>query len=197
VLASAVAVAALPGNASGPTYAPKAAASRTLTKDGYAAAKKDADAQYAVDREACSSLAANAKDICIAEAKAKNDVTRAEAAVAYQNTPATRENARVTRARAEYDVALERCDDLAGNRKDVCVKEAKAALVRAKADARVDRVAATPRESATTKARDAVKEAEAEKRDADYKVAVEKCAVYAGPAKEACVGNAKLQFGKT
>jgi hypothetical protein len=197
VTASAVAVAALHGNASAQTHASKAAISRTLTKDGYATAKRTADAQYAIDREACSSLAGNAKDICIAEAKAKNDVTRAEAAVAYQNTAATRENARVARARAEYDVAIERCDDLAGNRKDVCLKEAKAALVRAKADARVDRVAATPRESATTKARDAVKEAEAEKRDADYKVAVEKCAVYAGPAKEACVGNAKLQFGKT
>jgi hypothetical protein len=88
-------------------------------------------------------------------------------------------------------------DDLAGNRKDVCVKEAKAALVRAKADARVDRLAGNAREGATVKARDAVKEADAEKRDADYKVAVEKCAAYAGPAKETCVGNAKLQFGKS
>ena len=197
VIASAVAVAALPGHASGQTSLPKAAASRTLTHDGYAAAKKNADAQYTVDREACSALAGNAKDICIAEAKAKNDVTRAEAAVAYQNTPATRANARVARARAEYDIAIERCDDLAGNRKDVCVKEARAALVRAKADARVDRVAGATRDGATSKARDAVKEAEAEKRDADYKVALEKCAAYAGRAKEACVGNAKLQFGKT
>jgi hypothetical protein len=33
-------------------------------------------------------------------------------------------------------VAKEKCDDKAGNEKDVCVKEAKAALVRAKADAK-------------------------------------------------------------
>ena len=77
------------------------------------------------------------------------------------------------------------------------MKEAKAALVRAKADAQVDLVAGAARDGATSKARNAVKQAEAEKRDADYKVAVEKCAAYAGPAKEACVGNAKLQFGKT
>ena len=194
VLILAVAGAALPGE--GGAQISKPGSSATLTKEGYAAAKKNADAQYTIDRDSCSSLAANAKDICIAEAKRKNDVTRAEAAVAYQNTAATRENARVARARADYDVAIERCDDLAGNRKDVCVKEAKAALVRAKADARVDRLAGNAREGTAVK-HDAVKEAEAEKRDADYKVAIEKCAAYAGPAKDACVGNAKLQFGKT
>ncbi|MHB8742367.1 MAG: hypothetical protein ACYC9L_04510 [Sulfuricaulis sp.] len=32
-------------------------------------------------------------------------------------------------------MAKEKCDDKAGNDKDVCVKEAKAALVRGKADA--------------------------------------------------------------
>jgi hypothetical protein len=192
-----VVAATVSGEVCAQTSASKTASVRTLTKEGYEAAKKNADAQYTVDREACSSLAGNAKDICIAQAKGKNDVTRAEAAVAYQNTAATRENARVARARADYDVAIERCDDLAGNPKDVCVKEAKAALVRAKADARVDRLAGNAREGSTVNARDAAREAEAEKRDADYKVAVEKCAAYAGPAKEACVGNAKLQFGKT
>jgi hypothetical protein len=44
---------------------------------------------------------------------------------------------------------------------------------------------------------DVAREANAEKRDADYKVAIEKCDSFAGPAKDACVGNAKLQFGKT
>jgi hypothetical protein len=174
---------------------PRAVAS--LTKDGYAEARKNADAQYKIDREACSSRSGNAKDICIAEAKGRNDVARAEAAVAYENTPATRENARVARARAAYDVAIEKCDDLAGNPKDVCVKEAKATLVRAKADARVDRIAGDPRKGATGKAQDVARQADAEKREADYKVAIEKCDSFAGPAKEACVGNAKLQYGKT
>ena len=35
------------------------------------------------------------------------------------------------KAEAEYEVAKERCDDLAGNAKDVCVKDAKAAHERA------------------------------------------------------------------
>ena len=186
------------GVGSAQTYPHKTtAASASLTKDGYTQAKKAADAQYKIDKEACSSLSGNAKDICIAEAKAKDDIARAEAAVAYENTPKTRENARVAHARAAYDVSIEKCDDLAGNRKDVCVKEAKAALVRGKADARIDRVAVNARQDATTKQVDAVKEANAEKRDADYKVAIEKCAAFAGPAKDACVGNAKVQYGKS
>ncbi len=183
---------------SAPTNAPKTTAtSASMTKDGYAQAKKDADAQYKVDKERCSSLSGNAKDICMAEAKGKDDIARAEAAAAYENTPKTRENARVAHADATYKVSIEKCDDLAGNPKDVCVKEAKAALVRAKADAKVDRVALDTRKDAAAKQADASKEANTEKRDADYKVAIEKCDALAGAAKDACIGNAKVRYGKS
>jgi membrane-associated HD superfamily phosphohydrolase len=180
------------------TYAPKPTlATAALTKEGYAQAKKDADSQYKVDKEACASLSGNAKDICMAEAKGKDDVARAEAAAAYENTPKTRENARIAHAEATYKVNVEKCDDLAGNKKDVCVKEAKASLVRAKADAKVDRVALDTRKDSASKQSEAVKEANEDKRDADYKVAIEKCDALAGPAKDACIGNAKVQFGKS
>lgn len=186
------------GAASAQTYAPKnTSASTPMTKDSYAMAKKDADAQYKVDKEACSSLSGNAKDICMAAAKGKDNVAKAEAEAAYENTPKAREGARVAHAQATYGVSIEKCDDLAGNRKDVCVKEAKAALVRGEADAKVDRVTVEARQDAATKQADASKEATADKRDADYKVAIEKCDALAGPAKDACVGNAKVQFGKS
>ncbi len=189
------------GVSSAQTYTHKtttvASASSTLTKDGYAQAKKDADAQYKTDKERCASMSGNAKDICMAEAKGKDDVARAEAAAAYESTPKTRENARVAHAEATYKVSVEKCDDLAGNPKDVCVKEAKAALVRAKADAKVDRVAMDTRKDSTSKQSDAMKEANQDKRDADYKVAIEKCDALAGPAKDACIGNAKIQYGKS
>ena len=42
----------------------------------------------------------------------------------------------IAKAEAEYAVAKERCDDQAGNAKDVCVKEAKSAQTAAKANAR-------------------------------------------------------------
>jgi hypothetical protein len=96
-------------------------------------------------------LNGNAKDICVAEAKGKDNVAKADAEASYANTPKARESARVAHAKATYDVSVEKCDDLAGNRKDVCVKEAKAALVSAKADAKVDRVAVDTRKDATAK----------------------------------------------
>jgi hypothetical protein len=168
-----------------------------ISKDAYDTAVRNADAQYKIDKDACASRSGNAKDICLAEANGKEKVAKADADAAYKNTPAAREAARVTRAEATYGVAKENCDDLAGNTKDVCVKEADAALVKAKADAKVDRVAADTRQDAATKQTDARKEANADKRDADYKVAIEKCDAFAGPAKDACVGNAKAQFGKS
>jgi hypothetical protein len=170
--------------------------STPISKEAYTQAKKDADAQYKVDKDACSSLSGNAKDICVAEAKGKDKVTKADAEAAYANTPKARENARVAHAQAIYHVAIEKCDDLAGNRKDVCVKEAKAELVKGKANAKVDRVAADTSHEGATKQAEARKDANADKRDAEYRVAIEKCDVLAGPAKDACVSNAKAQYGK-
>jgi len=185
------------GVATAQTYPLKTASTTTMSKDSYTTAKKDADAQYKIDKEACASLSGNAKDICVAEAKGKDNSAKADAEAAFANTPKARQDARLAHAQAAYDVANEKCDDLAGNPKDVCVKEAKAALVKAKANAKVDRVAADTSQDAAAKQADARKEATADKRDAEYKVAIEKCDALAGSAKDACVSNAKVQFGKS
>jgi len=168
-----------------------------MSKANYTQAMKDADAQYKTAKSACASLSGNAKDICAAEAKGKHNVAKAETEAAYKHTPKARESARVAHVQATYDVAIQRCDDLAGNTKDVCVKEAKAALVKGKSDAKVDRVAAdTNREAVTTQA-EARKDASADKREAEYKVAIEKCDALAGAAKDACVSAAKSKYGKS
>jgi hypothetical protein len=177
------------------TLAPKTTAT-PMSKDTYATAKANADTQYKVDKDACASLSGNAKDICIAQAKGKDNVAKADAEAVYENTPKARQSARVAHAQANYDVSKEKCDDLAGNRKDVCVKEAKAELVKGKADAKVDRVAADTSHDAATKQADARADASIEKRDAEYKVAIEKCDALAGPTKDACVSSAKVQYGK-
>src|SRR5450631_2219433 len=184
-----------------PREAPMAAAKpmapvAPISKDAYDTAIKNAEAQYKTDKDACSSRTANAKDICLAEANGKEKIAKADAEAAYKSTPKAREDMRDTRAEATYNVAKQKCDALAGNPKDVCVKEADAALVKAKADAKVDRVAADTRQDAATKQADARKEANEDKRDAEYKVAIEKCDALAGPAKDSCVSAAKAQYGK-
>jgi len=184
------------GAGSAQVYSPQTT-STPMSKDSYTMAKKNAEAQYKIDKEMCSSLSGNAKDICVAEAKGRQDIAIADAEAAYENTPKAREGARVAYAQAQYNVTIEKCDDLAGNRKDVCVKEANAEFVKGKADARVDRVAADTNRDAAAKQADARKEARADKNEAEYKVAIEKCDALAGPAKDACVSNAKLQYGKS
>jgi len=183
------------GASAAQTVAPKSTAT-PMSKDTYAAAKASADAQYKLDKEACNSLSGNANDICVAQAKGKDNIAKADAEAAYENTPKARQSARVAHVQANYDVSIEKCDDLAGNGKDVCVKEAKAELVKGTADAKVDRVAADTNHDAAMKQAEARTDANTEKRDAEYKVAIEKCDALAGPAKDTCVSSAKVQYGK-
>jgi hypothetical protein len=178
-----------------PTSA-KATPPAPISKDAYDMAVKNAEAQNKVDKDACASRSGNAKDICLAEANGKERVAKANAEAAYKATPKAREDARVARAEATHGVAKEKCDDLSGNAKDVCVKEADAALVKAKADAKVDRVAADTQQDSTAKQAEARQQAEQDKRDADYKVAIEKCDALSGSAKSTCISDAKLRYGK-
>ena len=169
----------------------------TMGKDAHNMAIKNAESQYKLDKAACDSLTGNAKDICVEEAKGKEKVAKADTDAAFENTPKAREAARTARADAVYDVAKEKCDDLSGNPKDVCVKEAKAAHVRATVDAKVDRVASDEQHAAASKTADAKREAAQDKRDADYKVAAEKCDALAGAAKDGCLRDAKMRYGKS
>jgi hypothetical protein len=181
------------------TSAPTSASARPMapiTKEAYDTAVKNADSQYKADKDACNSKGGNAKEICLADAAGKEKVAKADAEAAYKNTPKAHEDARIARAEANHSVAKLKCNDLSGNSKDVCVKEADATLAKAKADAKVDRVAADTRQESTAKQSEARKEASETKRDADYKVAVEKCDSLTGPVKDACVNDAKAYYGK-
>ena len=164
----------------------QAAYAQTLGKPEYVASKGRIGDVYKADKAACNSLAGNAKDICVEEAKAKDRIALAE--LEYSYTGKRKDQDRIVSVKADgtYAVAKERCDDKAGNDKAVCVKEAKAVHIKALADLKLSqRVVA-----AKTDARD-------DKRDADYKVAIEKCDALAGDAKSACVLQAKAMAGKT
>lgn len=162
-----------------------AAQAATMSQADYKAGKTRISADYKTDKAACASLAGNAKDICVEEAKAKERVARAELEYAYSGKPGDHTKVLVARAKSAYAVAKERCDDKTGNDKDVCIKEAKAAETKALADAKMGKQIG-----------EAKKEASDDKRDADYKVALEKCDALAGDAKASCVAAAKSKFGK-
>jgi hypothetical protein len=156
-----------------------------ISKADYTAGKARISAAYKADRAACDAQSGNAKDVCVQEAKAKEKVALVELEYSQTGKPADRQKVFVARAESTYAVAKERCDDLAGNAKDVCVKEAKAVEIKALADAKMGKEIG-----------DARQDAAAEKLDADYKVAIEKCDALAGDAKNNCVAAAKARFGK-
>lgn len=163
-----------------------AAQAQTTSKADYSAGKTRLSAEYKTAKAACAPLKANAKDVCQEEAKAHDKVALAELEYAHTAKPA--DMAKLSRVKAEtsYAVAKEKCDDQAGNAKDVCVKEAKAVEVKALADIKMGQQVGEARKDAAT-----------DKKDADYKVAIEKCDALAGDAKASCVGAAKMKFGKS
>jgi len=158
----------------------------SMNKADYNAARTRISADYKTQRSACASQTANAKDICVEEASAKQKVARAELEYGYSGKPADLTKVKVAKAESAYAVAKEKCDDLAGNAKDVCVEEAKAVEVKALADAKMGQQIG-----------EAKLDADEAKRDADYKVAVEKCDAMAADAKASCVNAAKVSFGKS
>jgi hypothetical protein len=182
----------LAGPAAAQMYAPTTHSAPT-SKDAYNLATTKAEAQYTIDKEACAPRSGNAKDECMVKAKGKESVAKAEATAAHENSPKARENLRVARAQASYDVAIERCDALSENRKDACTREAKADLIKGKAHAKVDRVASDVRRDAMSERTEARNDANAEKSETGIKTASEKCDMLTGPAKGDCPSNAKTQ----
>lgn len=100
------------------------------TKPGGPAAARTEDpldAEYKAAREKCATMKDNAKDLCMAEAKGKHRVARAEKEAQEKNTPRAQRNLALAKANAAYDVAKEKCDEQKAEAKAACVKEAKAA----------------------------------------------------------------------
>ncbi|MCD6025538.1 MAG: hypothetical protein K0R08_57 [Solimicrobium sp.] len=151
----------------------------------YKTAKESAAATYKAARARCEALTGNPKDVCIVEAKAEEKRSKANAEAQFENTPRARMKARIAIADADYAVAKEKCKAQSGNAKDVCMKKAKAAHTKAIVDAR------SSKEIGEIKSK-----ADEEKRDADYKAALEQCRSLTGAAQDACVSSTKSKFGK-
>ncbi|MGA0611721.1 hypothetical protein [Caldimonas sp. KR1-144] len=158
---------------------------QTVGTGDHKAAKDQIEASYKAAREACDQQSGNAKDVCVEQAKGQRKVEEAQLEYRRSGRPADQQKIAIARAEADYAVAKERCDDLSGNAKDVCVKDAKAAETRAKADAKMAMANTENRQDAAS-----------DKRKAEYKAAVERCDSLAGDAKDSCVAAAKQRYDK-
>jgi len=162
-----------------------ASAEDVAIKATYDAALETADADYDVAKAKCDQLSGNPNDICVAAAKRERDTAKARAEAAYRPNVENVVDEMVTDADGEYKVAKQRCDARTGNEKDVCLKEAEAAHVRAVSGAKAD-----------GKAAEAQIDAAEDTREASYDVAKERCDTFSGDRKDACVAEARARYGK-
>jgi len=156
-----------------------------FSKAVYDGAKTDVKATYQTERDACKPLTANAKDICVEQAKAHEKVALAQLEVNYSGSNKDEQKLSEARYEAAYAVAKEKCDDLAGNAKGVCVQEAKTARDKAKANLKLTKTVTASTETAIES-----------HLKADYKLAREKCDALSGDPKDICVASAKARFNE-
>jgi hypothetical protein len=175
-------------------YAPKTDSTPT-TRDNYAAAKSSAGAQYKIDEDACSLLDGNAKDVCGAQAKGKEGVAEADAKSAYEDTPSARQNASLANAQASYNVAVEECANLAGNRRNVCVQQARGEFAKSRTLATDERGVDDARRDAAATPAVVRNQGYADMRAAEYAVVLEECDPHPGPVRNACISNADVKYG--
>jgi hypothetical protein len=166
-------------------FASTATAASTAAKDTYSLARQSADTDYQRAQAQCNALTGVPKNVCAAEAEAVRTRATSSAKVQYKGTRQAHANARIAVANADFAVAQAKCENHTGNKKEVCLKEAAAAKVAIKANATADKKIIAARDEAAEKTR-----------DANYKVALEKCGAYAGATASNCVAAAKARFAK-
>ena len=164
-----------------------------MTKSDYKAEQERIGVKYNSDKQACDQQAGNARDICMVQADGQEKISRSELEWNYEPTDKHANDLRVAKADSAYAVSKERCDDFAGNAKDVCRKEAENAHVSALADAKVAVKIAEARATAHAKNSEARADADSDKRDAAYALARQKCEALAGDSKVTCLADAKAR----
>lgn len=157
-----------------------------MTKADYTTSKDRIKADYKVDKAVCDKSTANAKDICMKQAKGKEKVALAELEFGYTNKVKDGAKVPIAMADSTYAIAKEMCDDKSGEAKTLCRTEAKATHTKALADAKMNKKVAAARTDAAE-----------DKTDANYKVAIEKCEMMSGDPKTTCVNAAKTRYSKT
>jgi hypothetical protein len=162
-----------------------------MTKVEYTTQKDAILGDYKVARDKCASLKANAKDICMSEAKGAEKIAKAELESKYEPNARHAEKLAMAKGKAAYDTAKEKCDDSAGNAKVVCNKDAKAAHVKATDEARFARV-----DAAAGDVEKGVRNmANKDENEANYKAAAARCDGLTGAPKDTCTADAKAKYG--
>jgi hypothetical protein len=102
----------------------------------YGASKKAIEGETHVALSKCRELDSQAKDLCKAEAKADERIRKADLEAQYRGTVSAAADAKLARAKAQYDVARAKCSDQRSEDKISCMRQARAEKAKALSDAK-------------------------------------------------------------
>jgi hypothetical protein len=103
----------------------------------YGAAKKAIEAEIRVSLSGCRDKEGLDKEVCKAEARADERVRKADLEAQYRGTVAAAADAKLARAKAQYEVAKVKCSDQRSEDKLSCLKSARAEKAKALAEAKL------------------------------------------------------------
>ena len=108
-----------------------------MARSDYDAAKSaiESDSRQALGK--CRDLDGQARDVCRAQARADERIRKADLDARYRGTTAAAAQARVTRAKALFDVAKARCSNEHGSDRLACMRAAQEEKAKALSDAKL------------------------------------------------------------
>jgi hypothetical protein len=111
---------------------------RTLmSRADYTVAKKGIEGETRVSLGRCREVDGVARDVCKAEVRAEERIKKADLDARYHGTVSAAADARLARAKAQYDVAKAKCGSYSSEQKVDCLQHARAEKARAFADAKL------------------------------------------------------------
>ena len=103
----------------------------------YGEAKKAIEAETRVAVSHCRDLEGQSKDLCKAEARAEERIRKADLEARYRGTVAAAADARLARAKAQYEIAKARCSAERSEDKLACLRSARADKAKALNEAKL------------------------------------------------------------
>lgn len=111
---------------------------RTLmSRADYSVARKSIESETRIALGHCRAVDGAPRDVCKAEVRAEERIKRADLDARYHGTVSAAADARLARAKAQYDIAKAKCGVYGSEQKVECLQSARAEKARALADAKL------------------------------------------------------------
>ena len=108
----------------------------SLSKEQYERQISRADVNFQSAKNACVALKDNAQDICMAKVKGRNDIVKALLKAQFEPTLEHQVEARIVMAEADFEIAMQKCDESSVKNKAFCINKAQIIKDQSIADAR-------------------------------------------------------------